>query len=341
MAACKHIAWLRVIENKDPKEIAIEETDRLKALVREFPDPDTQKPQLAFFLGTTTKDEALRKIFSRNNIGRRGERGNINLRVDTESLQKDHPIFFADSSPFERSAQKSHVWCHETKTHMAAWHVSPSRSVMDAIYSRLIFLFSDIICIFADDFSTLEAVMLRLIAWVEYNSASSLPLDVRPRVLIIISEDGHFGDKKIEDFQTAVQSSMGRKLLASFSTMKVFRLAGKHLSGILRYQRLSIDIHSQMEEMRLIRQSCRCFFSASHFAAFFSLAVRHTARTLQQEFNFVQASREEYPIQRNYNHYLQMFLENASHLKLSYDVIVSHIASSMVMDAFPPRMHRE
>ena len=35
---------------------------------------------------------------------------------------------------------------------------------MDFIYSRLIFLFSDVIYVFIDDFLTLEAVILRLIA---------------------------------------------------------------------------------------------------------------------------------------------------------------------------------
>lgn len=52
MASCKHAGWLRVIENRDLREIIIEKTDRLSTLVREMPDPDVQRPQLCLFLGT-------------------------------------------------------------------------------------------------------------------------------------------------------------------------------------------------------------------------------------------------------------------------------------------------
>jgi hypothetical protein len=38
---------------------------------------------------------------------------------------------------------------------------------------------------------------------------------------------------------------------------------------------------------------------------------------------------------------LRLFLELASKAKISYDVIAGFIASSILMDAFPSRMHRE
>jgi hypothetical protein len=40
MASCKYIGWLCVIENRDSKELIIERTDRLRALVREIPKLD-------------------------------------------------------------------------------------------------------------------------------------------------------------------------------------------------------------------------------------------------------------------------------------------------------------
>lgn len=68
MASYKHTGWLCVIENRDVKELIIESTDRLNALVREMPKPDFQRPQICLFLGTSIKDKAMRNIFHRNNI---------------------------------------------------------------------------------------------------------------------------------------------------------------------------------------------------------------------------------------------------------------------------------
>lgn len=105
MASCKHTGWLRVLESRESKELIIEETDRLSTLTREMPEPTLQRPQLCFFLGASMKDEAMRAIFNRNNI-RRGDRANINLRVDTKSLTSDFLVLFADSNPLQTPLSK-------------------------------------------------------------------------------------------------------------------------------------------------------------------------------------------------------------------------------------------
>ncbi|KAJ6142224.1 hypothetical protein N7497_011323 [Penicillium chrysogenum] len=338
MASCKHAGWLRVIENRDSKELIIERTDRLGALVREMPDPDFQRPQLCLFLGTSTKDEAMRNIFNRNNI-RRGDRANVNLRVDTASLTSDNPVLFADSNPFQVPlSEKTHVWCHETTSHSTAWHTTASRAVIDVLYSRLVFTFSDVICIFADDFQTLEAIMLRLIAWVEVQNASSLPSDTRPRLLIILSEDGKFSEARTEDYLAS--SNLGRQLSSSFSTFKIFQLAGKYLSPSTRYQRLHAEIRYHMEESRAIKSSLRCLFSATHLLHFFNSAVKHTAHNPGEVFDFIKVARDADPVKADHHVYLQKFLKLCVHFKISYNMVAAFVASSIMMNAYPKRMHR-
>jgi hypothetical protein len=126
MDACKHLDWIRVTDNHSPEKIAFETTYRLRTLVQEMPDPTLQTPQLTFFLGGATKTEALKHIFSRNNISRRRGKGNVDLRIDTESVNSDHPLLFADSNPLEKKQPgHSHVWCYKTKTHSAEWPIDP------------------------------------------------------------------------------------------------------------------------------------------------------------------------------------------------------------------------
>jgi hypothetical protein len=166
-----------------------------------MPDPALQTPQLVFFLGGATKTEALKHIFSRNNISRRGGKGNVDLRMDTKSVNSDHPLLFADGNLLEKKqSDHGHVWCYKTKAHSAEWPIDPPQLETDFIYSRLIFLFSDVIYVFIDDFLTLEAVMMRLIAWAEIGSASPFVVDVHPRLVFIISEDGPFRNTRIDEF---------------------------------------------------------------------------------------------------------------------------------------------
>lgn len=44
MTPCRHVGWLRVIENQNGKQFIVEETDRLRATVQEMPDPNGQTP---------------------------------------------------------------------------------------------------------------------------------------------------------------------------------------------------------------------------------------------------------------------------------------------------------
>lgn len=121
MGSCKHLGWFRITAKHDPEKITFETTYRLRTLVQEMPDPALQALQLAFFLGAATKNEALKHIFSSNNIGRRGEKGNVDLRMDTESVNSNYLLLFADSNPLEKQQlDHGHVWCHETKAHSAA-----------------------------------------------------------------------------------------------------------------------------------------------------------------------------------------------------------------------------
>lgn len=181
--------------------------------------------------------------------------------------------------------------------------------------------------------------MLRLIAWVEVQNASSLPSDTLPRLLIIFSEDGKFSDAHIEDYLTS--SNLGRQLSSSFSTLKIFQLAGKYLSPSTRYQRLHAEIRYHMEESREIKSSLRCLFSASHLLHFFNSAVKHTAHNPGAVFDFIKVSRDANPLREDHHIYLQKFLKLCVQFKISYNMVAAFVASSIMMNAYPKRMHRE
>ncbi|KAL4925804.1 patatin-like phospholipase family protein [Aspergillus undulatus] len=337
MAACDHISCLRHVQNSNTGEIILEDTDRFSQVTRELPNPYSQTPQLVTFIGTKSKDGALKQIFPQNNIGRRGERGNINLRLETSSVTKNTPLMFIDSSPFVRDAiERSHVLCHETISYSASWKAD-DYAVIDILYARLLFLFSDVVCLFADDFPDLSSLLLRLITWCEIGSAMDLP-EIRPRLLIIVSEDTTFGNSWYQELHNGLQT-LSTNVSPIFSSIKVFQLAGSYLSPLARYQRLRSEIYLHITEVAGIRGKQNLLLSAVHFAALFAGAIQHTAKTIVNKFNFIQASRKDNEVGDDYIDHVHTFLAASKRYKTPYDSVASFLASSIIMDAYPPRMH--
>ncbi|CAG8904352.1 unnamed protein product [Penicillium egyptiacum] len=179
--------------------------------------------------------------------------------------------------------------------------------------------------------------MLRLIAWVKVQNASSLPSNTRPRLLIILSEDGKFSEARIEDYLAS--SNLRRQLSSSFSTLKIFQLVGKYLSPSTRYQRLYTEIRYHIEELRAIKSSLRCLFSATHLLHFFNSAVKHTAHNLGEVFDFIKVARDADLVKADHHIYLQKFLKLYVHFKIPYNMVTAFVASSIIMNAYPKRMH--
>ncbi|RAQ76853.1 hypothetical protein COH21_008696 [Aspergillus flavus] len=333
MSSCHHLAWLRHVRNERTGEVVLEDTGRLSRVIKELPKQASQTPQIALFIGTKTKDAAVKQIFSRNNIGRRGEKGNVNLRLDTVSINSDAPLLFAESSPSVQSAtERSHLLCHETVAYPTRWEPSPY-SISDIIFSRLYFLFCDVVCMFADDFSTQADVAEQLMTWIEIGGPKSLPEKIRPRLLIVISESSPYNE--LLDALHLRSVELGE----CFSVVRLFRLAGDYLSPLARYQRLRDEVYRQREEVANTKNGHQMLFSAVHLMSFFEKAVQHTARTISQEFNFIAAARCDNMVESDYLGHLKNFITLSQDYKTPYDSVASCIASSIIMDAYPPRMH--
>lgn len=93
--------------------------------------------------------------------------------------------------------------------------------------------------------------------------------------------------------------------------------------------------------MRAIKSNFRCHFSASYLLFFFHSAVRYTATNLAIVFDFIKVSRELYPVKPDYRLYLEMFLEIYIRYKISRKMVALFVALSIMINAYPKRIHRE
>ena len=129
-------------------------------------------------------------------------------------------------------------------------------------------------------------------------------------------------------------------LVKFFSSITLLYLADERISSLARHRRLKELIQRQTEEIRHIKQSAGCLFSALHLNCFFTDAVKHTAWTVTEPFDFLVSSRRTNPVATDHSH-LREFLRLSRQQRFSYRFYTPILASSLLLDAYPPDMHRE
>ena len=271
MASFGHLGWLHA--SADGAEVTLFDPGRTSRVVEELDNPQLQTPSIFFFIGRKAKKTALEELFPENNIAKGNQEGIATLRLDNSSRYSNNPIFFAESDPFSPKPLGSNVRsCHEGQFLRLTWsHSVPKTQLSNHFHARLFFLFTDVLCIFAEDFLCFENVVNRLKDWAVAGSGSN-PGKLRPRVVIVkrgdeCSQSPTYDLLQVEDTQQSLDLKVLRKF---YSSVTVLHLAGERISPLARFRRLKELLWRNMDEMRQLRQKNRCLYSAVHFRGFFS-----------------------------------------------------------------------
>ena len=333
MASCAHVEWLQLCQ--DQKELSIVYGARLRKLVEGMTRARTQYPSLLFFVGKKTKTRALRALFPENNHTRRRGHGIANLHIDSITADTEKPILFADADLEGGLVEQSGILCHchEITRYRIDWadERDPTKDIMNKLYARLFFAFTDVLCLFAEDCGGLDGVTERLRSWVNIGPGSSM---IRPRVVIVTTQEPK------PDYGCFAE--LLPDLSRSFSAVKVVNLLDiADVSSTARHIPLKDALLREADVARRARINDRTLFSAIHLRAFFDRALRQTAATVSDPFDFVHASRERNEVDSRFSLHLSAFLRLCLDDEISLDSIASFVASATLMDAFPPGMHRK
>ena len=250
---CDHAAWAQT--SGIASRLCITDTNRLATLNRKLTNPSNQYPSVLFCIGKQTKTTALRELFPDNTFNRRSrdEAALAKIHVDNTTTFSKYLIFFGEGSTEDPSPQdQSTAPCHETRCYSISW--SNSRTLgLDLALSRLFFLFTDLICIFADDFQNLQEVIDLIVRWVEHGSASSLHPQIRPRIIIVLSVDSaHVARSRSRNVHPE-KLDLGSKAKNSrdvFHSMHIVRLSRKDLSTRAQFLSLKQHILRVLDEAR-------------------------------------------------------------------------------------------
>jgi hypothetical protein len=373
MRYCKHTQWLGLAENNG--DILLQNTDRLQTLLEDLPDPDEQSPSLFVFIGNRSKAMAIKelaKTFSppprygrdsscqsqhddessgRGKMKLNGRRahGEIHLHIHAPSTFSSRPVLLAegDLPSLDKSRELAAEKCHEVASRplnartLAAATLSESA---DKIYFRLLSPFTDVFCFFADDVGKFETVVQRIALWLDLGQPSTLPKSTRPKVLIVTERDEDAEGDDESDLRTFMQMLSEETTMdvsEQFSDIRVLSLAArsKNLSNKARHRELFEYLLNFSDQVREARVSTQTLFSARHFSAFFYYALSHVAATSVEPFNFISASRIENPVASNLRGHLVDFLENIKSPQRLMQFAIPIIASSFLLDGYPPDMH--
>lgn len=334
----EEVGWLDIGLGKDMR-FTLRDNGRLAHILDSVIEQENKSPALCAFLGGDAKDNALKHIFPQNNIRRHRSRSSIGLRYDVRSVQSASPVIIADGDP--QLSPRPTVSDISGTDHSIMWEANSSRMVLWAIWARLIFLFADTVCIFADDFPELSDAVDFLAGCMDMRSASTLPLPIRPRVIVVLSEDANdtLGTALQKDrFYSRLQEGHTGLFTDTFSSINLIHCGEKHLSEKARYERLRTLLFGQLKDMQAVRHDHGALFASSHWKGFFQIAVRHTANELHQPFDFIKATRADYPIPPTTSACIAHYCQATELAGFQFEEIAPTIASALVMDHYVPGM---
>lgn len=239
----------------------------MSQVIGELSKPSAQFPQIVFFMGHQLKNRALRQLCGNNYRNQNRHHRTINLWLDNQSFLSDHPWIFADADLSCRSISPPFVSpriCHQQENLPVQWPKS-RHEPHDLIIARLLFLFTDVVCVFADDLGGLKGVQEYLSTWIQIGSASSLPAAVWPRVIVVLGNQPKSITQSVleeDDFLFEILHLSGLPFFSTFSGIQISRLPAEELSTDARYLQLGSDLFAQLRHMRQVCEEHHVLFSA-------------------------------------------------------------------------------
>ena len=368
MRYCKHTQWLG-LAIKDGA-VHLQSTDRVRTLLDDLPDPDAQTPSLLVFIGNKAKSTAIRelvKTFSppprygcetqqdeESNFkghaklnGRRGH-GEIHLHIHSSSIFSSRPVLLAEGDLPMSDRQRgtlSPAGCHELTSRELPIRNLTSTTLSDAadkIYFRLLSPFADVFCFFAADVGGFRPIVHRLALWLDLGIPSTLPKVTHPRILIVVESSQNEDGSALRAFTQMLRDETTRDISNQFSGISLIQiLPRKDVSDRARHRKLKEELLNSSDQVREARKDTKTLFSACHFAAFFRHAYNHLITSSVAPFNFIIASRIGNPVAQDLEKHFSNFLSKIKTTERVINFAIPVIASSLLLDSYPPDMHRE
>jgi hypothetical protein len=350
MKPCNHSQWLGL----RAQDKQLQETDRLQTLVGGLPNPDTRYPSLLVLIGKKTKSLVLRELVAverKYKIRTKRARRGIHLHLDASNIFHENPILYADSYlPIDLISDSifQAERCHETINRRLLWNSRDALQLTgietaDYLFCRLLRPFSDVFCLFLEDLGGMQSVVERLVSWLEKGQATAVPETAHPSLVLVVEKDapGPKAEREVrEELLHMLEQRTPMNIFDLFFDVTVVSIfPEERLSLQSRHRRVKERLLNTLDQGQERRSRIGMLFSATHFAVFFRHACDHFVTTLDAPFEFVKTSRLRNPVSAEMEKHLSSFLKHIRSPQELMEFAIPLIASSLLLNAYPPDMH--
>lgn len=343
MSSCRHTDWIEV--SCSSRHVRLSDPGRLDRLIKRLEQSTRQFPQVVLCIGreerrklvTQTVLNRTTRITRSTSAATQSSGGLTSIFFDESQYRVDHPTFFADYRLGGNLPESVSYRCHETKSARNVW-TRGQPDIHDTVLTRLLFPFSDLVCIFADDLGGVDAVLDLVETWSVVKCTTDLADIARPalpRVCVITSGSSTPGAQLQEEAWRARLDAL--HYLNHFSSVQVFRFDS---DNDLHFHRdLRFLLVNELKASRVLKKEHRIQFNADHLANFFSQAILHLTTNPNDKFSFLAAARAYRPVPLSYSEQIKTLLCTRAKHGIGFDQIATLIASCLLLDAYPNACH--
>ncbi|KAI1416930.1 acyl transferase/acyl hydrolase/lysophospholipase [Hypoxylon sp. FL1857] len=265
-------------------------------------------------------------------INRTPKRREDRICLDLDK-QSEVPILLATAALEARSCGRISCCKLARENHPLA-----CRSVAHAgaiVYSQLLYPFVDVFCFSLYSPNDLEIVATHVALWIESQPA---PRSEYPPQFLIILAGRRWKEwdeaAATEKFHSLVKEKTTQLLDSFFPDTLIFRMhRGGHFSSI----RPCLVEH--IRNVRRKRREAHTLFTVPHFNALFDRAFHDVGRSPTFSFDCLLASRQDFPVSPSMAAHLSNFVGHIPLAQRLQDFAAPVIASSILLDQYPPGMH--
>lgn len=244
------------------------------------------------------------------------------------------PVFLASYRTNSTVTGRRVCKCHGSTFHEVNWPLAPAR-VDDAVLSRLMFPFSDLIYIFTADLGGPDEVLDRIEALCTAKGPTVLPWKTLPRLCLVTS--GHHTPESQLQHEALQARLETMKYRHHFSVVRILRLDQGGPLGCQEY--LHQTTVTELQEIRRVKESAKVQFSAKRLSYLFSQAVIHFTRTTSEPFNHLVSSRAHRPVPTGYHEQISALLNFARVRQIHSSIVEDLVSSCLLIDAYPRSCH--
>ena len=343
MISCKHTQWLGL--RRKGHQVTLDVSDRPLRLLHAVESVDAPVGFLTL-IGNQTKSVVLSQLGVRCNEPLRRRHGEFHLHIAPNNANKSLIIADGDLPTHSRlpRVSKPHG-CHEVKERPFVNEmddtVESTITLADTVHHRILLPFVDVQCLFVADIGGVDVTVRRLASWAAVPIRSTTA-DIRP-ILVLVVTRGQA--KKMKAALNALpefdkrKSALGNhfrqvRIVVFNPTRRTNRKDGKQ-QRVLRRALLQSMNSAYRDRSRL-----GLLFSAFHTAHLLQAAAERAVASPWTSLDFISMARKDNSVAADMDAHLMNFLEQFRDNESLRRLAVPLIASAILLDQYPPGMHR-